>query len=228
MNPILSTYYKKSIRLTPNGFSLFKENPNSEIERADFLYKENVLITTTAPDFLQFNPNSMEAVDVIVATHVPMLIPDEIYDDNKAKEYLQLQYDITHFGQYYSDQLSHYRALYFLTQNEYSTLNNLNCIPHFICECTHLYEYLNEQNKPESILLSLNDTYADVIMIHKQELVLVNRIQHIDNVDILYQLLNFVKQFGLTEPTVYVHYFYHSNLKLNDLLGQSFPNLILL
>lgn len=227
MNPILSTYYQKSIRLTPNGFSLFKQNHSEEIERADFLSTENVLITTKAPEFLSFT-DTIQTIDIIVATHVPMLIPDNIYDDSKAKEYLQLQYNITHFGQNYSDQLAHYRALYFLTQNENSTLNNMNCIPRFKCEATLLYDFLKNQETPESILLSINDTFADVIVIHKQEVMLINRLQSIENADILYYLLNYIKQFGLVDPSVFIHYFYNSNQKLNEFLGQYLSKLIIL
>ena len=112
------------------------------MERHDVPAGENVLLTTKAPEFFGMETATPQPIDIIVGTHVPMLVPDVIYDEAKAKDYLNMQFDITHYGQHFSDQLGHYRSLYFLTQNEYDTINHLPCIPHFISEGTLLYRFL--------------------------------------------------------------------------------------
>lgn len=228
MNNLLNTYYTKSIRLTPNGFSLYKTDSNGNLVYKHYKNTQNVLISTSAPDFFEFENAGIQPLDVITATHVPILIPDSLYDDSKAKDYLSLQFDITHFGQYFSDQLAHYRALFFLNQNDYSTLNNMSCLPRFVSDTTCLFRFLNDQQLPESILLSVNDTFADLIVLHKQEPVLINRLQHIDNTDVLYQLLNLIKQFGLLDPTLFIQYFYECTPGLNDLLKKYISNVIIL
>jgi len=228
MNAIINQYYQKSIRLTPNGFSLYMQDADGQTTVTHFQNTENVLLGKQASDFFGLESAPYAPIDVVVATNAPMLVPDEIYDDDKAIQYLQLQFDISQFGHHYSDQLSNYRALYFLSQNEYSTVNDIPCLPRFVSEATLLYRFLADQLQNDSILLSVNDTFADVIVLHKGQPSLVNRIYRMESVDILYYVLNCTQQFLLSEPTLYVHYFYQSNRKLSDLLCKYHPNVILL
>ena len=228
MDTTLSNYYKKSIRLTPNGFSLFKVNDNGKVERHDVPAGENVLLTTKAPEFFDMETATPQPIDIIVGTHVPMLVPDVIYDEAKAKDYLNMQFDITHYGQHFSDQLGHYRSLYFLTQNEYDTINHLPCIPHFISEGTLLYRFLCEKGESEAMLLSVNDHYVDVIATHGGEPSFVNRLTRTENVDVLYYTLNCMQQFVMNTPTLFVHYFNKPYKKLNDLLMKYHEKVVLL
>lgn len=228
MNDFIKQYYQKSIRLTPNGFSLYKQGEDGQVSVEHFQNTENVLIGKQASDFFNLEAMPYQPIEIVSATHAPMLVPDEIYDDAKAAQYLQLQFDISQFGHHFSDQLGHYRALYFLTQNEYSTVNEINCLPRFVSEATLLYRFLSDQSKSESVLLSVNDTFADVVALHKGEPTLVNRITRMENVDILYYTLNCMQQFMMTDTTLYVHYFYQPNRKLNELLCNYHQNVIIL
>lgn len=228
MDAILSNYYKKSIRLTPDGFSLYKLSDNGKMEHQDFPAGENVLLTTKAPEFFGLDAANTQPLDIIVGTHVPMLVPDVIYDDAKAKDYLNIQFDLTHYGQHFSDQLGHYRSLYFLTQNEYDTVNHLPCIPHFVSEGTLLYRFLCEKNETEAMLLSVNERYADIMAVHGGAPSLVNRITRTENVDILYYTLNCMQQFMMNTPTLFVHYFNKPNKKLNDLLEKYHQKVVFL
>lgn len=228
MNPLLDTCYSRAIRLTPGGFSFYRQDSTGEMCIRHCKYTENELITTCAPDFFEFENSDIRPLNVVMATRIPILIPDTLYDDSKSQDYLRLQYDLTHFAQHYSDQLAQYRALYFLEQQEHATLNNMACLPHFVCDATLLYRFLESRNLSDALLLSMNDTFADLIVLHKQEPVLINRLQHIDNMDILYHIINNIRQFGLTAPTIFVQYFYDKNPKLNKLLMQYLPDIIIL
>lgn len=228
MDTILSDYYKKSIRLTPNGFSLFKLSDSGEMVRQDFPAGENVLLTTKAPEFFGMSSDNIQPVDIIVGTHVPMLVPDVIYEESKAKDYLAMQFDTTHYGQHFSDRLGMYRSLYFLTQNEYDTVNQLPCVPHFTSEATLLYRFLCEKGEPEAMLLSINEHYVDILATHGGAPSFVNRLTRTENVDILYYTLNCVQQFGFGAPTLFVHYFNKPNKKLNDLLEKYHQKVVIL
>ncbi len=228
MDAILSNYYKKSIRLTPDGFSLFKLSDSGKMDRKDVPAGENTLLSTLAPEFFGMQAENPQPVDIIVGTHVPMLVPDVIYDEAKAKDFLNMQFDLTHYGQHFSDQLGLYRSLYFLTQNEYTTVCQLPCIPNFISEGTLLYRFLSEKGESEAMLLSVNDHYVDVMAIHGGAPSFVNRLTRMENVDILYYTLNCVQQFGMGAPTLFVHYFNKSNKKLNDLLAKYHTKVVLL
>lgn len=219
MNALLSKYYTKSIRLTPDGFSLFSAD-NGKILREDHPNTQNVLLTKQAPAFFHFEDAALQPVDVVVATTPPMLVPNEIYDEAKARDYLRMQYDITHIGQHFSDPIRHYQALYFLNQNEYDTINSMACVPHFVSELSILYRFLSEQGCPDAVMLSIDDTFADVLVMRQNEPSLINRTTRMENVDLLYYTLNCVMQFGLDAPTLFVQYFSKPNRKLNELLQQ--------
>lgn len=228
MSKLLSNYYTKSIRLTPNGFSFFSENEKGEIIRKDYLNAENVLISNEAPKFFGMTSDNRNPLDIIVATHIPMLIPDIIYREEQAREYLQMQHDISQYGKHFTDEIGRYRSLYFLTKNNYDIIESLDCIPQFKSEGTLLYSYLREQGKDDCILLSINDKFVDIIALHGKEPALVNRLTRIENTDILYYTLNCMQQFGLNAPTLFVHYFTQTNKKLNNLLQQYHNEVIFL
>lgn len=228
MNTLISNYYTKSIRLTPDGFSLYTQSENEEIVQQHFATDSGSLITNEAPKFFDFEHNEAQVVEIVVATAVPMLIPDIIYKDEQACEYLQMQNDISQFGRHYTDRLSNYRSLYFLTQNECSTIDGLACTPRFKSEATILYNFLVEQDKPSSIILSVNDHFVDIISLHGKEPSLVNRITRTDPVDILYYSLNCMQQFGMTAPTLFIQYFTKPNKKLNELLCSYYKDVIFL
>lgn len=228
MNSFLSNYYRKTIRLTPNGFSLFSINDADGLRCDEYPNSENALITNKAPLFFNFDQEGSTSVDIVVATHTPILIPDVLFDDAKAKEYLQLQYDITHIGQHFSDRLGRYRALYFLTQNEFTTINDLACVPHFKSETSLFLQFLLEQQEPQAVMVSINDNFVDLMVVRNSEPLLVNRTTRMDTVDILYYIVNSLQQLGMESPTLYLHNFGKANKKLNDLLSKYINNIILL
>jgi hypothetical protein len=217
MNALLSKYYTKSIRLSSDGFSLFDTDENGTLHRQDFQNGENVLLSAEAQKFFRLE-NSNDPLDIIVATHVPMLIPEIIYDDGKAKDYLSIQHDITHYGQHYSDRIGLYRALYFLTQNEHTTISSLPCQLRTVSEMTLFCQFLQEHNHPESMLVSVNDRFVDFLAMHDNQPSFVNRTFHTEAVDVLYYSMNSIQQFGFREPEIIVNYFCAPDKKLNELL----------
>ena len=228
MDNFLDTYYKKSIRLTPDGFSLYGLPENGNLKQAYYPSTENALVTNLAPEFFGLEDNKQMALNIIVSTRMPMLIPDIIYDDAKDKDFLRMQFDISQFGQSFNDPLGRYRSLFFLTQNEYSTLRELNCIPTFKSEVSIFYDFLRQQDSTNTVFLSVNESYADFLVVQNGEPLLVNRTKHVENVDILYYTINCMQQMGLISPTLFIKHFGKSNKKLDDLLSQYLDNIIIL
>lgn len=228
MNQLISNYYKKSIRLTPDGFSLYWLQENGKLQQAHYPTAENALITNKAPQFFNLSTDDNQSVDIIIATKMPMLIPDIIYDESKVTDYLRMQFDISQMGQCFSEQLGHYRSLSFMTQNESDTIRELPCQVHCVSEASLLYQFLLEQNMTEAVLLSINDSFADILAMQHNDPLLINRTKHVENVDLLYYTLNSVQQLGLRNPTLFVNHFGKGNKKLNDLLAQYIDNIILL
>ncbi len=220
MSHIINQYYTKSIRLTPNGFSLFKLDSAGRFHREDHANEENVLLSQRATSFFDFQPEEESAVEVVVATHVPMLVPDIIFEESKIKDYLAIQFDIAQLVQAFADSMGLYRSICFLTRNECDILSTLPFKIVFKSEAAILYDFLLHQEAAEAVLLSVNSHFVDFFVMHANAPALVNRSFRTENVDVLYYSLNCVQQFGMAEPTFYVHYFSQPNKKLNTLLRQ--------
>ena len=213
MTPFIQQYYEKSIRIAPDGFSFFKQN-GKKTETVAFSYADNALITNEAPRF--FNPS--DEITVIVAKHTPMLIPDEIYDSARDKEYLSLQFDTSRLGESYSDKLGAYRAVYFITQNEKDTLGRLPSRFQTVAESTLFYRFLCQQNANDTLFVGRNVDFTDVMAVHKGEILLTNRFPLVEPADTLYYIYNVITQFHLQDPAIYLHFFAEEDKKLIALL----------
>lgn len=228
MNTFLSTYYTKSIRLSPNGFSLFSHLQNDNLQQETYNYSDNILLGNVAPPFFSLDQNDVKPLDIVVATHIPMLIPEVMFEDKKCTEYLQLQFNTSQLDQVYNDTIGHYRAVYFLNKTESSMFQRLAMQPNFKSESSLIYQFLLEENPNESLFLSVNNTFADIFVMQCGEPILVNRTPHVNPEDLLYYTIFCIQQLGLSHPTLYVNYFGKSNKKLNELLAQYVKPLILL
>ena len=228
MNSLLIHHYTKSIRLTPDGFSLYGEAKGDTLRHTYHANAENALLTLKAPEFFGLSADAEATLDVIVATRPPLLVPDVIFDESKVRDYLRMQFDISQIGEHFCDTLGHYRSLYFLTQNELTALSGLPCKLQYKSEATLLYQFLQSQGESNAVLLSVNDTFADILAVQNGEPLLVNRTTHVENVDLLYHTLNSVQQLGMADPTLFVHYFTKPNKKLNDLLARYLDHIIIL
>ena len=213
MNTSFQAYYGKSIRIAPDGFSLFKRD-GQRLVRKDYPYASDALITTEAPQFFADN----DPVTVVSAHHIPMLIPDELYDPEKVKDCLNLQFDTSRLGSTFTDTMGRYKAVYFLTQNELDTLSRLPFPRETVAESTLFYQYLCEQEHDNALFVALNDKFTDVLAVQKKEPVLLNRFHLVEPADTLYYICNVLKQYNLHEPAVFLHFFCAENKKLLQLM----------
>ena len=213
MTPFIEQYYDKSIRIAPDGFSFFRLN-GKKIASMSFSYTDNTLITNEAPEFF----NSSDEITLIAARNIPMLVPEEIYDPVRDKEFLTLQFDTSHLGESYSDKTGTYRAVYFLTQNEKDTLKRLPFRFQMVAESTLFYRFLCQQEATDSLFVSRNSNFTDVMAVRKGEILMANRFQLVEPADTLYYIYNIVTQFRLQSPSLYVHFFADEDKKLTALL----------
>ena len=213
MKPFIEQYYGKSIRIAPDGFSFYKIT-GQKVETLGFSYSDNTLITNEAPRF--FNPS--DEITVIAAQHIPILIPEEIYDSTHDMDYLTLQYDTSHLGESFSDKNGLYRSVYFLTKNEKDTLGRLPFRFTMVAESTLIYRFLRQLEANESLFIARNRDFTDIVAVHKGEILLANRFHLVEPADTLYYIYNIVTQFHLQSPTLYLHFFAVEDKKLTALL----------
>lgn len=184
------------------------------MESMSFSYADNTLITNEAPRFF----NHSDEINVIVAKHTPMLIPDEIYDPARNMEYLTLQFDTSHLGESFSDKNGIYQSVFFITKNEKDTLGRLTFHFNMVAETTMFYRFLCQQETNESLFISRNRDFTDILAVHKSEIILANRFNLVEPADTLYHIYNVITQFHLQNPALFLHYFAEEDKKLTSLL----------
>ena len=179
-----------------------------------FRKESNALITTEAVTFFE----SGEPVGIIAARHVPMLVPAELYNPGKERDYLSLQFDASMVGRTFSDDVGPYKAVYSLTQNDVDTLSRLPFLQRPVSETTLAFRMLDELDTASAIFIGHSATFFDVAVTGKKEPLLANRFLLTEPADILYYLLNIIRQFNLRSPELLLHFHGEEDKKLVQLL----------
>ncbi len=213
MNSTFQTYYGKSIRIAPDGFSFFRQS-GKRLEVTTFPNSSSALLTTEAPRIFDTD----EPVTIVAARHVPMLVPAALHNPDKHREYLDLQFDTSSLGEIFTDTVGDYKAVYFLTKNETDTLGRLPFSRNIVAETTLLYQFLCEQNAESSLFVAANPAFTDIVAVHKGNLAFANRFHQTEPADTLYYICNVVKQYNLHQPEIFLHSFMEENKKLPQLL----------
>ena len=213
MNRLFQSYYGKSIRIAPDGFSFYKHD-GKRLTVKNFPRTSDALLSTEAPLFF----GQEESVTVIAAQHIPMLVPAEIYRPEKASEYLTLQYDTSRQGAAYTDDAGAYKAVYFLTQNEKDTIGRLPFQHQVVSETTLIYQILCQHNGDSALFVAPNAGFTDIVAVQKGELLFANRYSLVEPVDTIYYICNVIQQFNLRQPQLFLHFFGDEDKKLPQLL----------
>jgi hypothetical protein len=223
MNPSIQVYGRESIRMSPDGFSFYKPD-GGKLAYRDFPNSSGALLTTQAPLFFPLG----ETVNVVAARHIPMLVPEELYDPSKDRDYLALQFDTAQLGATFADQVGAYRAVYFLTQNEADTVGRLPYPTQTVSEATLLYRFLCAQGPQPALIAALNDGFTDIVAVQKEELLLMNRFRPAEPEDTLYHIFNIIRQLNLRQPAVYLQFLAEGSRKLPQLLKSCNLNPVIL
>lgn len=213
MNPSFNAYYGKSIRIAPDGFSFYKQDGKRLVSKS-FPNDSGALVSTEAPQF--FAPD--DPLTVVAAWHIPMLVPAELYDPAKGRDYLALQFDTSRFGDAFADEVGAYKAVYSLTQNKLDTLSRLPNPQQIVSETTLAFRMLRDLDATSAIFVGHNNGFIDVAALHKGEPLLANRFPLTEPADIFFYLLHISKQLNLRSPEILLHFYGEEDRKLLQLL----------
>ena len=212
MTPTLNEYYGKSIRIAPDGFSFYKHEGN-RLAVKSFPHSSGALMSTEAPVF--FAPG--DALRIIAARHIPLLVPAELYSPTKARDYLALQFDTSRIGQTYSDPIGNYRAVYSLNQNDVDTLARLPFPHQVVSETALTFQMLGQLNAVSALYVGIDNDFLDVAAVHRGEPLLANRFPLTDPTDILFYVLHIIRQLNLHTPDMLLHFHGGEDRKLLQL-----------
>lgn len=193
----------ESICLTANGFHCFKDKELQPIVEKEMIPKM-----------------------VVVASSVPVLVPDVQEFAQPAEKFLFLQNPDAEVGDVVEEKFQNYRVIYSVATSAAEKLSLLNIQPHYKHLLTASYNLLNsrfrdafEQN---ALVVFPTQNHFLLILFSKGELLVVNQFEHHSDADMLYYLLNVIAQFELKiEESVL--YFLYSDSKRDNFLKSYFP-----
>lgn len=172
----------KTIRLDSNGFSHYTDGTYCDFDNS------------TDQDWL-----------VVIANQPPVAIPMEIYNIERNKEYLRIQYEESEIGQIVTTDFKDYVLLNFIPQNEIHHLeslsNPIHYIPLFLYQMAHLFPI------PEMLfLLDVKDQNMNCALLIHEELQFITHFKLHDHTDCLYHVMNICAQYNIDPSLIDLHY----------------------
>lgn len=191
--------HTKSIRLYPDGFSLFKKIGGKEAVSQDY---PGTMISSLPGYISSFFPvTDTGPVGVIVDVAPPVLIPEPLFDMESAPSYLKLQFETSGIGKILTDQLDPYISLYFIDKETDHILDKTEVDLEFVHQSTLFCRYIDSPNfsfsENSSFLLYIDKQYAGYCMFKEGKIQLINRFGYTTGYDILYHYLNILKQYRM-------------------------------
>ncbi|MDL2308395.1 DUF3822 family protein [Bacteroidales bacterium OttesenSCG-928-B11] len=214
----------KSIRIHSNGFSLFKKERGNKIVKQEY---PNVIFGTLpdyAADFLKLSPG--ESIDIIANLSPPVLIPTDFFEEDSIEKYLRMQFPISKQDHFFHDVIEDYHAVYYLTDEVVNNLRRLKTPYKVIHQSTLLHGKLvsSADREKDTIILTINDSNFDIILLKNKKIQLINTFRHSSYHDILYYLLNTLKQFDIKLSDIGVQLIQNDHKGMLALLKEYFPN----
>lgn len=171
-----------------------------------------------APFFILSNKGISQ---IIVTKSSPILVPKELFDSQHIEDYLKLQFDLSQVGHIICDQIENYVSISYLDKTENDCLLQLSPRQYQHIS-TFLYHIIHRKafNKcPNCLCVSVQDEQLHYFLEKDNQLLLVNNIGITSDYDILYHLLNILKQheIGTEDFMVYLH---NGNETLTELISE--------
>jgi hypothetical protein len=215
----------KSILLFPNGFSFFKKEISGNILEKTHSNTSVSFLPLFAKDYFVLENPETDKIDIIYDLFPPILIPKVLYDESTANEALGSQFEISEGGQMKVEEMETYNAAYFINPNELNAIQKISNAPCFTHLDSLIFQNLKDHSfykSDNSLALSINDSYADYILIKSQKVHLVNRFNFTSEYDILYYLLNLFKQYGIKVDNCQIIFFQNKSTKINEIVSKYF------
>lgn len=138
---------------------------------------------------------------VLVNNFPPLLIPTQFYHPEYQKAYLAFQFDTEEIGEIFATELENYTALFFLTKQDFLSLNQQYINVEFQHQLFYYYFKLkklpNHNKNTNQLTFIVHDDFVDFWLIKNNDLQLINRLSFTTEYDLLYHALNILKQYRI-------------------------------
>lgn len=206
-----------------DGFSVFGDSVDNIPQ----------LISPSNPDSLIINEikrnfSDDEQLTIWSGFGVPTLIPAEIYNPAKNADYIKLQNAESENNEILVDSIDDYKCLYSIPTNARSVLDLIPNSKEIHHETTLLYNFLQEQNSSDAVLIAQNESFFDIVVISKNKLQVINRFPFNNSDDTIYYVLYVMKLYKMQSPNVYLLNFIKTDQKVYGFLKNQNINAIAL
>ncbi len=193
--------YDKSIWLYPNGFCLL--SGGSPFRQQFFNYRDGDILSVKAKEFFAPPTSDTTDVEVIIANEPPVIVPKELFQEEDALKFADLQYDTGKIARTFSCEMDIYKLVYFLYQNELNALERLPFAKHYTCYWNLIHKHINRTQHPQNLMwVAEHEQYIDMYVEKKSKATLLNRFDYVTAEDELYHILNVRHQLQLGDANI--------------------------
>lgn len=173
-----------------------------------------------APFFILSNKGTSQ---IIVTKSSPILIPKDLFDPQHIEDYLKLQFDLSQAGHIICNEIEDYISLTYLDKEENDCLLQLSPrqYQHISTFLHHIIHRKAFNKHPHSLCVSIQEGQIHYFLEKDNKLLLVNNIGITSDYDILYHLLNILKQHEIKTDDFMV-YLHNGSDTLTELLSEYF------
>lgn len=190
----------KSIHLFHNGFSLAKVDSSNNIVFNTYKSASFAVLQRECGSF--FGDGLNGEMPVILHPVPPVLVPRELYQ-SPATQYLVPIMELSENEAVLEDVIDDYLALYPFSQTIIMQLHTLGIQKrfHHLSKLMYLYLKRNFPTDSSQLLLYLSAGQADFVMLKENHLQIINSFNYTTVQDLLFFILNLLKQFELPLET---------------------------
>jgi hypothetical protein len=181
--------YDKSIWLYPNGFCLL--NGGSPVRQQFYRYRDGDILSVKAKEFFSLSSSEATDIEIVVANEPPIIVPKELFQEEDALKFADLQYDAGKISRSFSCDMEAYKLVYFLYQNEQNALDRLPLVKHYTSYWDLIHKHISKKQQAQNLIwVAEHELYLDMYVEKKGKAVLLNRFDYVTAEDKLYHILN--------------------------------------
>jgi len=195
--------YDRYILLKQNGFSFIKKDEKGKWQHENITFPLSIELLENVSFF---KDDCLKPVTVISNIHAPILIPKVLFDETAKEDYINLNYEIEEPIFIFNEKLEEYLLLHFIKESQKAILEQSCCPLQWLHLSGLLHKELRQSEFYDSnksyFSLYADENSIDFIFEKEGKLQIMNRFEYTSSYDILYYILNIIKQFDVSTSDI--------------------------
>lgn len=210
--------YSLSIRIYPDGFSLFVCNENNEVLSTEHHYTEGGQLEESFISLCS-TLSDCQSVSLVMVTDFYTLIPATIFNPDKKNDFLRLQHpNLTDTSEIFYTYYKHIDAILVYAFDKKNIKTVQSAFPEINIQhhLHHLIENL-ETARGEQISLIIKSGSIDCLASRHNYIQLLNNFAFQTEEDIVYHVLNILHHLDFNHETTQITIYHENNKSINPI-----------